>query len=225
MKPVAVLLDGGFLVKKLYRILGHRHADAKNVLEFARACVKSPEEELFRIYYYDCPPFSEAKTNPISRIDTDFSTTPTFTRCTRLQEDLKHSDHVAFRAGHLIFGGWAISRVAMEKMLRTPRPVQADDLEPVINQKRVDMKIGLDIAWLASKSIVKKLILATADTDFVPAMKFARREGVQVVIATLDGRLRRELREHADEVRMVKIAIAAQAKKIIRQAARPQISN
>lgn len=212
MKSAAVLLDGGFLTYKLYGHLGNRHAEAEDVLAFAQACLEPGEEELFRIYYYDCPPFPEKRVNPLSRAEIDFSGTATFRRCQNLQEDLKHSDHVAFRAGHLIFNGWAISRSATEKLLSSPRPVQPADLEPVIKQKRVDMKIGLDIAWLAGKGIVQKLILATADTDFVPAMKFARREGVQVVIATLDGKLRRELREHADEVRLVKLPKSASKK-------------
>ncbi|MDT5157346.1 MAG: hypothetical protein QOH51_1703 [Acidobacteriota bacterium] len=47
------------------------------------------------------------------------------------------------------------------------------------------MKIGLDVAWLASKSIVEKIILVMADSDLIPAMKFARREGVQVVLVTM----------------------------------------
>ncbi|NMC69064.1 MAG: NYN domain-containing protein, partial [Myxococcales bacterium] len=58
--------------------------------------------------------------------------------------------------------------------------------------------------WMASKRIVDRLLLVTGDTDFVPAMKFARREGVQVVVITVDNRLRQELREHADEVRLVR---------------------
>lgn len=66
------------------------------------------------------------------------------------------------------------------------------------------MKIGLDVAWLASKSIIERIILVTADSDFVPAMKFARREGVQVILITL-GHLsvKTELKEHADELRSV----------------------
>ena len=66
------------------------------------------------------------------------------------------------------------------------------------------MKIGLDVAWLASKSIVEKLILVTVDSDFVPAMKFARREGVQVVLVTMGHKLvKQDLKEHADELRTV----------------------
>ena len=66
------------------------------------------------------------------------------------------------------------------------------------------MKIGLDVAWLSSKRIVDRIILVTADSDFVPAMKFARREGVQVVLVTMGHTLvKRELKVHADELRSV----------------------
>lgn len=71
------------------------------------------------------------------------------------------------------------------------------------------MKVGLDVAWLSSKRIVDRIVLAAGDSDFVPAMKFARREGVQVVPVPLGHRyLRRDLREHADEVREVEFAYA-----------------
>ncbi|MBS3821515.1 MAG: NYN domain-containing protein [Phycisphaerae bacterium] len=65
------------------------------------------------------------------------------------------------------------------------------------------MKIGLDVAWMASKRIVDRIILVTADTDFIPAMKFARREGTQVSLVPMGVNLRTSLREHADEVRSV----------------------
>ena len=80
----------------------------------------------------------------------------------------------------------------------------ATDFEPDLKQKYVDVKIGLDITWLASKRIVEKIILVTADSDFVPAMKFARREGVQVILVTLGHmRLKRELKVHTDELRSI----------------------
>ena len=45
------------------------------------------------------------------------------------------------------------------------------DITPNFEQKAVDIKIGLDIAWLSSKRIVDALALVTGDTDFIPAMK------------------------------------------------------
>ncbi|WEK55324.1 MAG: NYN domain-containing protein [Candidatus Cohnella colombiensis] len=90
--------------------------------------------------------------------------------------------------------------------------ISPNDFEPNFEQKEVDIKIGLDVAWLSSKSIVDKIILVTGDTDLVPAMKFARREGVQVIIANIvssdakkNNYLRGPLREHADEVRTLEL--------------------
>lgn len=62
------------------------------------------------------------------------------------------------------------------------------------------MRIGLDIASLTLKKQVQLIVLVTADSDFVPAMKFARREGAQLVLVTLGHGIRSALREHADLV-------------------------
>ncbi len=204
-KTVAVLLDGGFVQKRLYQLLGRKMPTAKDILAFANKCVAS-DEELFRIYYYDCPPFGGTLVHPMSGVSEDFSTTTVFTARTKLLDELAHSDHVAFRGGVLSSDGWKLKYKAQQALMKTSRACSAADFEPDFNQKRVDMKIGLDVAWLSSKSIVERVILVTADTDFVPSMKFARREGVQVVLVPMGTRmLNKALRAHADEVRSVKL--------------------
>lgn len=62
------------------------------------------------------------------------------------------------------------------------------------------MKIGLDIATIALKKLADKIILIAGDTDFVPAIKFARSEGVQVFISTLTNFCSPSLIEHTDQV-------------------------
>lgn len=48
------------------------------------------------------------------------------------------------------------------------------------------------------------IILVTADSNFIPAMKFARRERVQIVLVTMGHVLiKRELKIHEDELRAV----------------------
>jgi len=78
--------------------------------------------------------------------------------------------------------------------------IDAQSIRPVIKQKGVDMRIGLDIASLTLKKHAQVIVLATADSDFVPAMKFARREGAQLILITLGKGVREGLREHADVV-------------------------
>jgi uncharacterized protein (TIGR00288 family) len=202
MKKTAVLLDMGFVFHRLRVALG-RHPTAVEVRQFALKCLEK-DEEIFRIYCYDCPPYGEKQTHPLSKRIVDFSATPTFSTRTKIIGDLKTMDNIAFRSGELSFDGWIISKDATKDILKTGRALIDDDFTPDIKQKGVDMKIGLDVAWLSSKSIVERIILVTADSDFIPAMKFARREGVQVILVTM-GHLfvRNELKEHADEFRSV----------------------
>ena len=62
------------------------------------------------------------------------------------------------------------------------------------------MRVGLDIASLTLKKQVEVIVLVTGDSDFVPAMKFARREGAQLFLVTLGHKVVDEMREHADLV-------------------------
>ena len=197
------MLDGRFVLKKLQQKL-RTPPTANQVSDFALACVYADdEEELLRVYYYDCPPYAYAETNPLSGQTTDFSQTSLFKTETAFQTALARMDHVAFRSGILSFKGWKIGKYASRQLMKQPRPVEGRDLVPDLEQKQVDMKIGLDIAWLSSKSIVERIILVTGDADFIPVMKFARREGVQVVLVTLDHSVKAAMREHTDIFREV----------------------
>lgn len=164
-KRVAVLLDGGFVQKRLYALLSRKMPTAQQILAFANECVNA-DEELFRIYYYDCPPFGGALTHPMTGQSEDFSATPVFAARTALLDELAHSDHVAFRGGVLNAAGWKPKYRSQKDLIKNPRACTASDFEPDWSQKRVDMKIGLDVAWLASKGIVDRIILVAADTDY-----------------------------------------------------------
>lgn len=204
MKKTAVLLDLGFVLHKLYAPVGKRTPTATEIRAFADKCLNLAEEELFRIYCYHCTPYGETEVHPLTRQPVEFGKTATFATMHRLIRELSLKDNVAFREGELSFDGWSIRKRAAEEIIRSGRPLQPDDFAPDLKQKRVDMKIGLDVAWLASKGIVDRLILVAADSDFVPAMKFARREGVQVILVTMGHRLvKHDLLVHADELRSV----------------------
>ena len=98
--------------------------------------------------------------------------------------------------------GWRLGNRASASLARNPRAPTAQDFVPDIEQKGVDLRIGLDIARLALREKVRVIVVVTGDSDLVPAFKFARREGVRVYLDTL-GRtthVRRELKAHADVV-------------------------
>jgi uncharacterized LabA/DUF88 family protein len=204
VKKTAVLMDLGFVIPKLYKLLGKRKATANEIHDFAQKCVLPTDEELFRIYCYHCRPYGGTESHPLTKATKDFSATKAYKGMSKLLRDLELKDNVAFREGELSFDGWVIKRQAVQDIARTGRAPASKDFTPDLKQKRVDMKIGLDVAWLASKGIVERIVLVTADSDFVPAMKFARREGVQVVLVNMGHRLtKHDLLVHADEIRSV----------------------
>lgn len=67
-------------------------------------------------------------------------------------------------------------------------------------QKGVDMRIGLDIASIALKQQADTMILVTGDSDFVPATKLARREGVEFILDPLWQKVSDQLYEHVDGI-------------------------
>lgn len=222
------MLDGGYVTKKLPQ----QRPDENDIYNFALACVHQPTEELFRIFYYHCAPYEKHEYLPISGAVMDFGASPQAAHGKSVLSKLAQKNYVAVRKGQLRFRGWSIKKFvinrlqsqAIQQTIASASQVAAStqtnasalhqnslltdsDFSPDFTQKEVDIKIGLDVAWLSSKRIVDKIILITGDTDFIPAMKFARREGVQVVIAniltspTQNNYLKSELLEHADEVR------------------------
>ncbi len=79
-----------------------------------------------------------------------------------------------------------------------------DDMHPNFKQKGVDMKIGIDVASLAFKRIVDRIVLFSNDADMIPAMKLARREGVQIFLAQLTTRpLTKQIVAHSDGIRKI----------------------
>jgi uncharacterized LabA/DUF88 family protein len=74
------------------------------------------------------------------------------------------------------------------------------DIHPRIEQKAVDMKIGIDIALISTKKIADLLIIITGDADIVPALKLARREGMIVGLDPLRNPISPYLSEHVDFV-------------------------
>ena len=85
-------------------------------------------------------------------------------------------------------------------LIQAPRALTDDDFDLDVGQKGVDMRIGMDMARLALRQTVRAVIVVTGDSDFVPAFKYVRREGVKVILDPMGAGGRRELREHADIV-------------------------
>jgi uncharacterized LabA/DUF88 family protein len=111
---------------------------------------------------------------------------------------LRSEEFFAIRKGELSFDGWVPLDDALAEVVRTGRAFTAGDFKPLLRQKGIDLKIGVDTTLLATQRLVERLVLAACDSDLVPAMKFARREGVQIVLVSLGASVKKLLREHAD---------------------------
>jgi uncharacterized LabA/DUF88 family protein len=60
------------------------------------------------------------------------------------------------------------------------------------------MRIGVDITSISLKKQADTIILVAGDSDFVPAAKLARREGVRIILDPLWRSVDKELFEHID---------------------------
>jgi uncharacterized LabA/DUF88 family protein len=205
MKKTAVLIDAGFLRTFLPTTVGYE-ALADIIEAFARACVSVAEgEEIHRILYYDCAPYdADGHRNPHPLDSTRQPTSLGYRNFyNSVLSLLKSKPYFAVRLGEVSFDGWALSEKATNDVLAHARAIIAEDFHPVLRQKGVDLRIGLDVALMAKDRLIDRIVVVSGDSDIVPAMKVARREGVQVVLTSLNHNIKASLREHADLYRNV----------------------
>lgn len=198
MLNYAILIDGGFAKRKLN---GKQPANAEHFQQLIHALAATTPLDsmrLHRVYYYDSMPLESSHENPISLAPVDFSKSPQASRIKALYENLKTVPFLALRLGDLAFRGWNIPEKVMRKASGDQLTISASDLVPQIAQKGVDMRIGMDIAALTLKKQVDVIVLVTGDSDFVPAMKFARREGALLFLVPLGHRVKTMMVEHSD---------------------------
>jgi uncharacterized LabA/DUF88 family protein len=199
-EKLALMVDGGFLKKKLYQ-RNHHAPTVQEITAFCAAVMqKTPlaQTQLLRIYFYDAPPFEGTVTNPLSGAATNMSGTPQAVQNTQLLRSLELQPNFAVRRGVVSCQGWKLGSAALRSLSQHPRAVTANDLVPDLKQKGVDMRIGLDIAWLATKRLVDAIALVTGDSDFIAAMKLARKEGLRIYLETMNHPVYVDLKVHAD---------------------------
>ena len=198
----ATLLDGDFLLRKMTHELGRFPTAAEieavaNTID-SHECVAGLER--LRVYFYHAQPATAVLTHPLSKQRLDLAKTAVHARHTSLLAELETTRDFALRLGETSTTGRKLGVQAFRDLMRTRRLIEPEDLVPAVEQKGVDLRIGLDIARLALKESVQAIVAVTGDSDLVPAFKFARREGLRVFLCHFDHRVKRELRAHADRV-------------------------
>ena len=201
----AILIDGDFMKRRLAAKL-KRFPKATDVLSEVsrirrRMTTKDLGHRLYRVFYYTADPLNERRKNPLSGRVTNFASTKQFRQNQSLIDALEQRDLIAVRRGELVFRGWALTSEVNEQLIGGKgKQIAATDLRPNIEQKGVDMRIGLDIASLAFKRIVSGAVLVAGDADMVPALKLARREGLSVYLDRMSMGGCKDLCIHSDVV-------------------------
>lgn len=209
----AFFVDGGFYLKRLRHLCGEQ-TPREAARSIYRICVlhlkvlKRDPQQLYRTFVYDCPPLTKKAHNPISGRSIDFSRTPIAEWRFQFHDELRKMRKVALRLGHLNERGaeWVLRPDLLKQLLSRQLRVEdlsADDVMYRAPQKGVDMRIGLDIAALSYKRLVDQIVLVAGDSDFVPAAKLARREGIDFILDPMWADIRPELREHIDGLQSV----------------------
>lgn len=208
----AILVDGSYFIKR-YRSL---YPDWRNkspnqvardlygglLRNLRKANKNGNAKELYRIFFYDCPPLEKRLQNPVSKKGFNFgeSTEANFRR--ELHEELKRFRKVALRLGRIEDNGYWIIKPQKTKDLLNQKisvhDLTESDVTYEARQKGVDMRIGLDIASLSYKKSVDQIILIAGDSDFVPAAKLARREGIDFLLDPMWNNVNPDLYEHID---------------------------
>lgn len=158
-----------------------------------------------RIYFYHAQPATGVLTNPLDGTEVNLGATEVYAQQESLMDTLELRPDFALRLGELSTQGWMLGKRAMKSLLKKKRPIEGNDLVPNIEQKGVDLRIGLDIARLALTQSVQSIVVVTGDSDLIPAFKFARREGLRVFLCHFNHGIKRELKAHAD--RVIEIAL------------------
>jgi uncharacterized LabA/DUF88 family protein len=195
----AILIDGGFAKRKIGNARHPATAeDFGNLIERIGASPALRDCRLHRVYYYDSSPLTSCENKPLTGgAQVNFGAEPVVARAQSLFGDLAKIPFVALRLGELTFNGWEL-RARLMNAAETSLNITAADLRPRIQQKGVDMRIGMDIAALTLKKHAQIIVLVSGDSDFIPAMKFARREGCQLFLCTLGQRVKPAMYEHSD---------------------------
>lgn len=209
MIKTAILIDGGFYRKRARYLWGEKTAEgrAKELVAYCQAHLReqSGPEPLFlyRALYYDCAPIGRKSVyHPLTKTNVDLDKSDTYTWTTEFLEQIKHLRKFALRLGHISDQMNYNLKPSVTRDLcsgkRTIESLTEKDFVFNAQQKGVDMKIGVDIASLAYKKQVDQIILIAGDSDFVPAAKLARREGIDFVLDPMWSDIRPDLYEHID---------------------------
>lgn len=207
----AILVDGAFYRRRAFSAFGEKTPDerANELMNYCWRHLRWHGQrtgQLYRIFYYDCPPLDTQVYHPLLKKSVPLSKTATAKWSVHFYKELAKKRKVALRMGELsgVSAKYLLKPNIQNKLFRGEiniSDIKEDDFVFTAQQKGVDMRIGLDISTLALKGQVEQIVLISGDSDFVPAAKLARREGIDFILDPLFANIPQNLIEHIDGLR------------------------
>lgn len=203
----AILVDGGFYRRRAQSLWGEKDSKerANELYDYCKNHLfrKGEKNYLYRIFYYDCPPSAKKIYHPYLKNQLDLSTTPLYNWTNDFFAELKRKRKFAIRLGNLADSQayYSLDKDTIKDLCDgtiTFDKLTERDFILNLDQKGVDMKIGVDIASIAFKKQVNRIVLISGDSDFVPAAKLARREGIDFILDSMGAHVKADLSEHID---------------------------
>jgi uncharacterized LabA/DUF88 family protein len=206
MTKTAFMIDGGHFRKHCrskWGMLAPCEA-ADKVKQLCDAHLKYEDScKLYRIFYYDCHPSNKRVYHPLRRTTVDLSANSQYKWAMAFYDELNKLRKMALRFGRIAdnYLDYTIKPSVVKDILNGTKSITSladEDLMLTITQKGVDMRIGLDIASMAHKGQVNQIVLISGDSDFIPIIKYARKEGIDFILDSMGAHIKPELFEHLD---------------------------
>ena len=157
MDKIAVFIEGGMLSILTKSVFPNADGTPRKLplKEFPKVLAKECGGELFRTYYYICPPYQSQYPNTDERRRKQ--------SYDKFAYALRQLKQFQLREGRL-------------------RKYYDEQGKPDFVQKGVDVLLAVDMLKLALKGAIQKAILVSSDSDFVPVVRALRDEGVFVIL-------------------------------------------
>lgn len=153
--PLAVFIDGGYLQSIIHDEFRGARIDYQLFINNILAIYNRPHQFL-RTYYYDCLPYQSG--SPTQKERDMFAGKQSFF------DALDYLPFFTVKQGRLAFRGYERNG------------------KPILQQKEVDVLLAVDLVKLSMRKTISQAILIAGDSDFLPAVKVAQEEGVQITL-------------------------------------------
>lgn len=143
--------------------------------------------DILRVYYYDCLPYQSNPPTPAEQ--TLYSSKRAF------HYNLNRLDNFEVKEGKLAHRG------------------NNQNGDPIFEQKMVDIMLAVDLVNLSLKRAISHAAIITGDSDFIPAIRVAKGEGISIQLIHGPAKsFHDKLWDEVDERRKITQAILKQCK-------------